>query len=37
MNALHVVEPGALCLVQDLGRLRRGEAPPEVALPEQRE
>ena len=27
----------AIDIVQDIGRLRRGEAPPEVALPEQRE
>jgi hypothetical protein len=24
-------------IAQDIGRLRRGEPPPEVALPEQRE
>jgi len=27
----------AIDIVQDIGRLRRGEPPPEVALPEQRE
>jgi TRAP-type C4-dicarboxylate transport system permease small subunit len=27
----------AVDVVQDIGRLRRGEAPPRVALPEQRE
>ncbi len=27
----------AIDIVQDIGRLRRGEPPPEAALPEQRE
>ena len=27
----------AIDIAQDIGRLRRGEPPPELALPEQRE